>query len=91
MDPSSWSLKDWVEFIDGPAIFAVLLVLNMRGLLLWKGQVDQLVLRITTAADKLDAVRCEQIEEERQDKNSWKGFCDTLKITLEEMKRRMAQ
>ena len=70
-----------LKTLTGSAIgvVALMVVLNWMGQLLWKAQVDREIKAIVDAKDKLDAVRVEQIEEERRDKNEEK---ETTQVAL---------
>lgn len=70
-----------LKTLTGSAIgvVALMVVLNWSGQLLWKAQVDREIKAIVDAKEKLDAVRVEQIEEERKDKNEEK---ETTQVAL---------
>ena len=87
MDPTAtWSIKTFIETFGGPGVAVLLLVLNLRGIMWWKPQVDKLLAATVEAAQKLDVVRIEQINVEREDKIAWKEFCDSQKASIETMK-----
>ena len=69
---------DFAEFskILGGSAFGVvssMVFKNYMGIMLWKAQVEREIKAIVDAATKLVAVRLEQIEEERNDKNEEKA------------------
>jgi hypothetical protein len=80
VDPTAtWSIKAWIETFGGPGVAIILLVLNLRGVMWWKPQVDKLLAQTVESAKKLDEVRVEQISVERADKVAWKVAYDELK------------
>ena len=91
MDPASWSIKEWFEVLGGPGAALVLLILNLRGTLWWKPQVDKLLGTIVEAATEKDAIRVEQIEAERTDKNAQKALCDKLAETVGALTRALEE
>lgn len=83
MDPTAtWSISKWIETFGGPGVAVLLLVLNLRGIMWWKPQVDKLLATTVDNAKKLDDVRVEQISVERVDKNAWKAVVDELKAVV---------
>lgn len=84
MDPTAaWSIKTWIETFGGPGVAVLLLVLNLRGVMWWKPQVDKLLTTTVDNAKKLDDVRIEQIAVERADKLAWKTTYDALKVSMD--------
>lgn len=87
---------DWAEFskaLGGSAvgILTFLVFLNYAGQLLWKAQVEREIKALVDAKEKLDAVRLEQIEEERADKNEWKDLAQNgLKTIIDGLKENKA-
>lgn len=87
---------DFTEFskiLGGSTVGVVSLMvfLNYIGQLLWKAQVEREIKAIVDSASKLDAVRLDQIEEERADKNEWKELAQTsLKGVMDALKENKA-
>lgn len=87
---------DFTEFskiLGGSTVGVVSLMvfLNYTGQLLWKAQVEREIKAIVDAAAKLDSVRLEQIEEERNDKNEEKETTRAaLKVIIDALKENKA-
>lgn len=72
-------------------VVAMMVILNWSGQMLWKAQVEREIKAIVEAKEKLDAVRLEQIDEERADKNEWKDLAQNgLKTIIDGLKENKA-